>query len=375
MTWLATLIVLLTTLISANIALAFPAEADAVIQAAQSEQPCLNDSTYPQAFMRAHSATVIRVAVPPIRIGQGLECIRSAAADGKLIYLTLDPGNVSPPEAAAFIQKWLPTYENAGHIWALSVQNEPELGGPGYYAPETPAQYRAIWDATEPVMHHIDPNLIGVFGQTDAGAENFIKNAWTTSPPQGVGAIVFHGYGSIGMNSMPEFSAWAKTQGKPFWVGEYTNWANPPAEFARALSYSPNVQLVNYYEWEPNPNGPGWPYQTFTAPATATATPTPVTNVRPSTSTSRVAWIPAPPKPSIVRHPPRRTKSHVATFRVADMRTHVTFEYRLDRGHWHRSSSRPVLRRLTHKRHIFYVRALDGHGISQITNYAWTVAK
>lgn len=371
MTWLATLIVLLATLISANIALAFPAKAGAVIQAAQFEQPCLNDSTYPQAFMRAHNATVIRVAVPPIRIGQGLDCIRGAVADGKRIYLTLDPGNVSPSAAAAFIQKWLPTYENAGHIWALSIQNEPELGGPGYYARETPAQYRAIWDATEPVMHRIDPNLIGVFGQGYAGSEDFIKSAWTAAAPRGVGVIAYHAYGSDGMNSMPEFSAWAQSLGKPFWIGEYTNWANPPVEFARALSYSPNVQLVNYYEW---PDVSSVPYR-FTAPTAATAMPTPVTNARPSTSTSRAAWIPAPPKPSIIKHPPRRTRSHTAAFKITDIRAHVTFEYRLDRGGWHRCSSHPVLRQLTHKRHVFYVRARDGHGISQVTNYAWTVAK
>lgn len=259
--------------------LATPSAAGAApIQGYQDQATEVNANTYPAAGMDRHGASVMRIGISAARAGQGLQAVHDAAAAGKRVYLTLDGDTTDPTSEAAFFERWLPVYEQAAPIWAVSIQNEPELGGPGQYAPESPAQYRAIWDVVEPVVHHIDPDIIAVFADGCPWSEPFIKSAWTTHPPAGVGAIAYHPYAmDDALNVMPEFAAWAATQGVPLWASEYVDWADPPDDFARALALSPNVKLVSYYEWAPQPFSP----QPFRPVA---AVPEPVTNTTPSTA-------------------------------------------------------------------------------------------
>jgi hypothetical protein len=255
--------------------------AAAPIQGYQDQATCVNQDTVPIAGLQAHNATVMRVGFSAVRAGQGLDCIKQAHDAGYKIYLSLDGGTPDPAAEVAFFQHWLPIYEQAAPIWAVSIQNEPELGGPSQYTPESPAQYRAIWNAVEPAIHAIDPNIIAVFDDGCPWSEAFIKSAWTTTAPKGVGAIAYHPYASNGgLNAMPEFSAWAATQHVPLWGSEYVDWADPPADFQKALSMSPNVQLVSYYVWI-HPGPFGFTPQPFHPPV---LTPIPATNAAPSTA-------------------------------------------------------------------------------------------
>lgn len=261
--------------------LTIPSTAGAApIQGYQDQATEVNANTYPAVGMDRHGASVMRIGISAARAGQGLQAVHDAAAAGKRVYLTLDGDATDPASEVAFFERWLPVYEQAAPIWAVSVQNEPELGGPGQYAPESPAQYRAIWDAVEPVIHRIDPSIIAVFGEGCPVSEPVIKSAWTTNRPKGVGAIAYHPYGFEGiLDGMPEFAAWAASQGVPLWASEYTDWADPPADFQAALAASPNVRLVSFYEWaQPGPFVTG----SFHPQAISTR-PVPVTNATPST--------------------------------------------------------------------------------------------
>jgi hypothetical protein len=240
---------------------AAPATA-APIQVAQDQTPCINNNQAPLAYLQANHATAMRVTVSSSRIGSALQCIHDTYAAGYKIYLTLEGPTADPEPTADFFAKWVPIYQQAAPLWAISIENEPDLNWHTYsYGYLTPPQYRAIWDAVEPILARDAPAAIRVFGDVSPWGEYLIEQAWGDSRPAGVGAIGFHAYDTPknGLQEVPELAAWAAARGAPLWLSEQTPAMDPPESVSYVLTHSPNVQLYNTYDWPGVlDNFPGW---------------------------------------------------------------------------------------------------------------------
>jgi hypothetical protein len=359
-------------IIVATLAAASPLTAVASpMMGADDQALCVEHNVAPLGLLSQHGASIMRVSFNSWDVGQGVDCVRLAYEAGYRIYLTLGGYSSDPRQAAAWYAQWVRFYETAAPLWAISIENEPEL--PHVPLPaETPAQYRAVWDAVAPVVHQIAPRAILVFGEGSPWSESFIKLAWGNTPPPDAGAIGFHCYG-IGLQSLPGFAAWAAGQSVPMWCSEETDWLDSATDLARALARSPNTQLVVYYYWPRPPDPP--PYL-VPAPASRAVGKTPI----PPTPQRATARRPAPAglipsTPMIVSHPARRSRWRTATFRFVDATRTVVYQCRRDHQIWSRCSSPKRYSGLRYAKHTFYVRAMRGGRTSRMASFSWTIRR
>jgi hypothetical protein len=334
---------------------------------AQEEAQCVDQDVAPLDFLSQHGASIMRVALNPSYVGQGIDCIRNAYSAGYRIYLTLGGYSNDPQKAAAWYAQWVRFYENVAPLWAIGIENEPELAHDQVPA-ETPAQYRAVWDTVAPAVHQIAPSTILVFGEGSPWSENFIKLAWGAQPPQYAGAVGFHCYG-IGLQRLPEFSAWAAQQNVPMWCSEETDWLDPAPDLARVLAVSPNTKVVVYYYWPKPPAPPPYLAPTELPPVLAT-TPEPP---KPPTPTAPTAQKPTVPR--IVSHPARRSHIRSATIRFLSSTRTAAYQCRRDRQTWRNCSSPKRYTGLFIGRHTFYVRATLIGRASTATRFSWTIVR
>src|SRR5262249_7082837 len=140
--------------------------------------------------MHSHHATVLRIIVPFWGNGQAPLCASKAAANGYRVYLSLQYKNRwRPAQVAAYFRRTLPQY--APYAWAISVGNEQDLiqGGRA-----TGANYRAVWNAVEPILARIAPRAIRVYGETSPFGFPFLQQSFGHGRARGAQAIAFHCY-------------------------------------------------------------------------------------------------------------------------------------------------------------------------------------
>jgi hypothetical protein len=236
-----------------------------VIRAASKQDTCVAHDSSVNDYLAAQHATVLRVIVSPARIGEGRACINAARAAGYEIYLSLPYDDAwTPQQDAAYFAEWLPYY---APLWAVSVGNEQDLNGGAIVTPPgwsfSGREYRAVWDAVEPVLASEAPRTLRVFGDFSPWGTQIAEGAWVDvgSPPSGVDALAFHAYDSVvgGLRTVPEFSAWAAAHGVSLWLSEQTPALDDPGIVASVLAQSPDVALYNTYYWpEVAVNRPFW---------------------------------------------------------------------------------------------------------------------
>jgi hypothetical protein len=359
-------------IIVATLAAASPLAADASpMMGAEDQASCVKQDVAPLNLLTQHGATIMRVSFNSWDVGQGVDCIRLAYDAGYRIYLTLGGYSSDPQEAASWYASWVRFYEQAARLWAVSIENEPELPHDPLAA-ETPAQYRAVWDVVAPVVHQIAPDAILVFGEGSPWSESFIKLAWGATPPQDAGAIGFHCYG-IGLQRLPEFAWWAAGQNVPMWCSEETEWLDSAPDLALALAQSPNVQLVVYYYWPKPPDPPPYLVPAPASPPVARMPAPPM--LQPTTAKRPPPVGVVPPAPRIVSHPARRSHRRTATFRFVDATSAVVYQCRRDHRSWSMCSSPKQYSGLRGAKHTFYVRATLRGRTSRAASFSWTIRR
>jgi hypothetical protein len=234
------------------------------------------------AFLQAHHATVLRIVVPYRGQSNALTCSRTAAAGGYRVYLSFPYDNAwQPAQVAAYFRRTLPQY--ARYAWAVSVGNEQDLhqGAPaprGRSVVCTGAgrhrtcrrstageDYRAVWDAVEPVLARTTPRAIRVYGETSPFSFSLLKDSFLTGRPRGPQAIAFHCYDTKngGLRIVPQVAAWAASKHLPLWCSEMSAALVPnvhpwlqldsqprwDALLASVEAHSPNLKMVSYYRW------------------------------------------------------------------------------------------------------------------------------
>jgi len=357
-------------IIVAILAAALPlAAAASPMLGAEDQGLCVEQDVAPLDLLSQHGASIMRVTFNSWDVGQGVDCIRQAYEAGYRIYLTLGGYSSDPQEAASWYARWVRFYQDAAPLWAVGIENEPELTHDPLPA-ESPAQYRAVWDAVAPAVRQIAPAAILVFGEGSPWSESFIKVAWSNPRPQDVGAIGFHCYG-IGLKSLPDFAAWAAEQNVPMWCSEETDWLDSATDLALALARSPNTQLVVYYYW---PKPPDLPPYLIAAPGSPAVGQTPIPpKPRPTTAKRPAPAALVPVTPRIVRHPARRSRARTATFRFVDATRTVAYQCRRDHQSWRKCSSPKRYIGLRDAKHTFYVRATLRRSTSRAASFSWTI--
>jgi hypothetical protein len=242
--------------------LLFAAPAHAIIMQADDQFSCVVNGDDVSPFLRAHHATVLRLIVPYRGSSNGAACASRAAAQGYRVYVSLQYNNAwSPPRVAAYFRKTLPLY--APYAWAVSVGNEQDLVVQG--APATSAKYRAVWNAAEPVLAHIAPLAIRVYGEVSPFGFHFLQQSFQPRRPRGAQVIAFHCYDVKygGLAIVPQVAAWAASAHLPLWCSEMSDsprrsrhsWLNTDslsrwnALVAGMRAHSPNLKMVSYYRW------------------------------------------------------------------------------------------------------------------------------
>jgi hypothetical protein len=242
--------------------LLFAAPARAMIMQADDQLTCVVNGGDVSPFLRSHHATVLRLIVPYQSGSNAVACASRAAAQGYRVYVSLQYSNAwSPARAAAYFRLTLPQY--SPYAWAVSVGNEQDLAIQG--APATGARYRAVWNAVEPVLAHIAPHAIRVYGETSPFGYPFLQQSFRPRRPRGAQAIAFHCYDVKygGLSVVPQVAAWAAGEHLPLWCSEMSNsprrsphpWlkTDSPSRWnalvAGMRAHSPNLKMVSYYRW------------------------------------------------------------------------------------------------------------------------------
>jgi hypothetical protein len=269
-------------LAAAAVLLLFAAPAHARIIAADDQITCVMKGGDVGAFMRAHRATVLRIIVPYWGGYQASTCGRKASAQGYRVYVSLQYNNAwRPAEVAAYFRRTLPQY--APFAWAVSVGNEQDLSQ-GDRAPSGRSvvcssvsgrrscrrssageDYRAVWNAVEPVVARVAPRAIRVFGETSPFGFAFLEDGFHAGRPRGVQAIAFHCYdvNNGGLSIVSQVAAWAASKRLPLWCSEMSAsslrsphpWLRQDSQprwnalVAAAEARSPNLRMISYYRW------------------------------------------------------------------------------------------------------------------------------
>jgi hypothetical protein len=240
--------------------------------AASKESACLaNRNVNP--FLRQNHANVLRLILSPsdAAVGAGLKCVEDAHAGGFRVYLSLQFNNRwSPRQVAAYFQRVLPAY--APYLWAIGVGNEQDLSTPtGYGQGKTGLSrdgrsagqnYRAVWNAVEPVLVRVAPHAKRVYGEFSPWSFVATQQGFTSSRPRGVQAIAAHCYHTTvgGLTQVPQDAAWAASKRLPLWCSEMgpalahtkpwavrDTWGSWNAMVAGIEARSPNLKMAGYY--------------------------------------------------------------------------------------------------------------------------------
>jgi hypothetical protein len=257
------------------------APADAMLVQADDQLGCAVAGGDVHTFMRAHHATVLRIVVPYRGPSQAVACASKAVADGYRVYLSLqyDDG-WRPSQVAAYFGRTLPQY--APYAWAVSVGNEQDLpqGAPiprgrsvvcsGAGRRRTCRRstagedYRAVWNAVEPVLARTAPRAIRVYGEASPFGFAFLKDSFRPGVARGAQAISFHCYDVKvgGLRIVPQVAAWAASHRLPLWCSEMSvalipshPWLRRDSQVqwnalvASVKAHSPDLKMISFYRW------------------------------------------------------------------------------------------------------------------------------
>jgi hypothetical protein len=242
--------------------------------AVSSETACLaNRNVNP--FLRAHHANVMRLILSPeaAPVGAGVGCVEAAHAAGFRVYISLQFNNRwTPSQVAAYVRRVLPAY--APFVWAVGVGNEQDLSMPTAYGQGTISlsrdgrsagqNYRAVWDAVEPVLVKLVPRAIRVYGEFSPWGFSATQQGFARGRPPGVQAIGAHCYHTKvdGLLQVPQDAAWAASKRLPLWCSEMgpglpsramprwivpESWASWNAAVAKVVARSPGLKMWGYY--------------------------------------------------------------------------------------------------------------------------------
>ena len=242
--------------------------------AVSSETACLaNNNVNP--FLRANHANVLRLILSPqdAPVGAGIGCVADARAAGYRVYISLQFNNHLPPtQVAAYMRQVLPAY--APYVWAVGVGNEQDLSMPAAYGQGTVSlskdgrsvgqNYRAVWNAVEPVLAKLVPHAIRVYGEFSPWGFSATEQGFAHGRPPGVQALAAHCYHTKvdGLLQIPQDAAWAASKRLPLWCSEMgpalprrttpkwivpESWASWNAAVGKVVSKSPDLQMWGYY--------------------------------------------------------------------------------------------------------------------------------
>ena len=255
--------------------------AHARIMQADDQANCVNGGDV-SAFLHAHHASVLRIVVPYRGRSNALTCVTKAATQGYRVYLSIQYNNRwRPSQVAAYFRRTLPEY--APYAWAVSVGNEQDLtqgapapagrsvvctrtGGRRSCRSSTAGEdYRAVWNAVEPVLKGIAPHAVRVYGETSPFGFPFLEDSYLPGPARGAQAIAFHCYDVKhgGLSVVPQVARWAAAHRLPLWCSEMSAalrsnihpWLirDSQSRWNSLLSWtearSPNLKMVSYYRW------------------------------------------------------------------------------------------------------------------------------
>ncbi len=242
--------------------------------AVSSETACLaNRNVNP--FLRANHANVMRLILSPedASLGAGSGCVEDAHAAGFRVYISLQFNNHwTPSQVAAYVARVLPAY--APFVWAVGVGNEQDLSMASAYGQGTVSlsrdgrtvgqNYRAVWNAVEPVLLKLVPRAIRVYGEFSPWGFSATEQGFAHGRPPGVQAIAAHCYHTKvgGLLQVPQEAAWAASKRLPLWCSEMgpalprrsmpkwivtDSWASWDAAVGKVVARSPDLQMWGYY--------------------------------------------------------------------------------------------------------------------------------
>ena len=242
--------------------------------AVSSEVACLGNHNV-NPLLRANHANVMRLILSPQEApaGVGIVCVQDAYAAGFRVYISFQFNNrLSPSQVAAYMARVLPAY--APYVWAVGVGNEQDLSMPTASGQGTVAltrggrsigqNYRAVWNAVEPVLLKLVPRAVRVYGEFSPWGFAAIQQGFTHGRPPGVQALAVHCYHTKigGLLQVPQEAAWAGSKHLPLWCSEMgpafptrtrPNWAVPDswrswnALLAKVVKKSPDLKMLGLY--------------------------------------------------------------------------------------------------------------------------------
>jgi len=242
--------------------------------AVSSESACLANHNV-NAFLRKNHANVLRLIVSPqdATAGAGIACIEAAHAAGFKVYVSIQFKNRSTPQqVAAYFRQVLPSY--APFLWAVGVGNEQDLSMPSEFGQGRSAlsrdgrsigqNYRAVWNAVEPVIMKLAPHAIRVYGEFSPWSFSANEQGFASGRPPGVQALAAHCYHTRtgGLAEVPQDAAWAASKRLPLWCSEMgpglaspkapkwvvrDTWTSWNALVAKIEAKTPNLKMAGYY--------------------------------------------------------------------------------------------------------------------------------
>jgi len=225
--------------------------------------------------LRANHANVMRLILSPeaATLAAGTACVEDAYAAGFRVYISLQFNNrLTPGQVAAYVAQVLPAY--APYVWAVGVGNEQDLSMPSAHGQGTISlnrdgrsagqNYRAVWNAVEPVLVKLVPRAIRVYGEFSPWGFGATEQGFAHGRPPGVQAIAAHCYHTKldGLLQVPQDAAWAASKRLPLWCSEMgpalpsrsmpkwivpDSWASWNATVAKVAAKSPDLKMWGYY--------------------------------------------------------------------------------------------------------------------------------
>ena len=242
--------------------------------AVSSEAACAANRNVNQV-LRANHANVMRLILSPeaATLAAGTACVQDAYAAGFRVYISLQFSNRwTPGQVAAYVAQVLPAY--APYVWAVGVGNEQDLSMLSAYGQGTISlnrdgrsagqNYRAVWNAVEPVLVKLVPRAIRVYGEFSPWGFAATQQGFAHGRPPGVQAIAAHCYHTKldGLLQVPQDAAWAASKRLPLWCSEMgpalprrsmpkwivpDSWPSWNAALAKVVAKSPDLKMWGYY--------------------------------------------------------------------------------------------------------------------------------
>jgi len=242
--------------------------------AVSSEAACAANRNVNQV-LRANHANVMRLILSPeaATLAAGTACVQDAYAAGFRVYISLQFNNRwTPGQVAAYVAQVLPAY--APYVWAVGVGNEQDLSMLSAYGQGTISlnrdgrsagqNYRAVWNAVEPVLVKLVPRAIRVYGEFSPWGFAATQQGFAHGRPPGVQAIAAHCYHTKldGLLQVPQDAAWAASKRLPLWCSEMgpalpsrsmpkwivpDSWASWNETVAKVAAKSPDLKMWGYY--------------------------------------------------------------------------------------------------------------------------------